>query len=326
VLFGGFIDSLKRSPYLVLTLRQEAGGLALGQRMPSGTNGMQDFVHVHVPPEGQPGALPLLEPEGVLYSTSYYLDLPTLWKDRTILLPPDQLKQLNAGEEKSAAVLYGKKAGWFFEHLGARQRIIVAHKLNSDYKTMPKQAVPAFALVMQSPSADEFAKAADGPIRGLAFLGQIQYSMTPIEEEHGGVKVVGYRFVENDNNKYFGDGYLFNFSPCRARVGDQLIVSSTKELTEQLIDEINKQSLAKIGVDPYATQLSRFTWHGLTKYLDSIRKQLVTQNMLEQGNTPADAAKEVSLFLGLLDGLGRIEMTNRYEPGQYDIDVRFLPN
>ena len=233
---------------------------------------------------------------------------------------------MNDFEGKSASVLSGKPIGWFFEHAGARQRIVVARQSNTGYKLTPKQLIPAFALVMQSPSAEEFATAIDGPIRGLAFFGQIQYSMLPIEEEHGGAKVVGYRFVENDATKYRNDGYLFNFSPCRARLGDQFIVSSTKELTEQLIDELGKQSLEKIGRDPYATQLSSFTWHGLSKYLDGIRKQLVTQNMLEQGNKPADAANEVSLFLDLLDHLGRIEMTNRYEPGQYDIDVRFTPN
>jgi hypothetical protein len=326
LLFGGFIDALKRSPYLVVTLRQEGSELRLGVRLPSGTSGMHEFVRVHAPPEWQPGALPLLEPDGVLFSTSYYLDLPTLWKDRTILLPSDQMKGLNDFEGKSAGVLYGKPIGWFFDHAGARQRIVVAHKTNTGYKITPKQAVPAFAIVMQSPSAEEFAQAIDGPIRGLAFLGQLQYSMTPIEEQHGGAKLIGYRFVENDANKYLGDGYLFNFSPCRARLGDQFIISSTKELAEQLIDELGKQSLEKIGHEPYATQLSSFTWHGLTRYLDGIRKQLVTQNMLEQGNGPADAAKEVSLFLNLLDRLGRVEMTNRYEPGQYDIDVRFTPN
>ncbi len=326
LLFGGFIDALKRSPYLVATLRQEGGDLKLGVRLPSGTSGMHEFVHVHVPPDGQPGALPLLEPEGVLYSTSYYLDLPTLWRERSTLLPADQLKGLNDFEGKSASILYGKPIGWFFDHAGARQRIVVARQTNTGYKITPKQAIPAFAIVMQSPSAEEFAQATDGPIRGLAFLGQLQYSMAPIEEQHGGAKLIGYRFVENDTSKYFNDGYLYNFSPCRARLGDQFIISSTKELAEQLIDELGKQSLQKIGHDPYETQLSSFTWRGLSKYLGGIRKQLVTQNMLEQGNSPADAAKEVSLFLDLLDRLGRIEMTNRYEPGQYNIDVRFTAN
>ena len=47
--------------------------------------------------------------------------------------------------------------------------------------------------------------------------------------------------------------------------------------------------------------------------------------MLQQGNTPEDAAKEISLFLGLLDHMGRIETTTRYLPDQYEFDMRIVP-
>ncbi len=326
LLFGGLIDAIKRSPYLVVALRKESDGFAITVRLPRGTHGMHEFNQIHVPPAGTPAALPLLEPEGLLYTASSYLDFPLLWKHRSLLLPTDQLKGLNDFEEKSSAVLYGKRLSWFFEHFGVRQRFVVARQQETGYRTTPRTQLPAFAVVLEMPDAKEFAKTVDGPLRTLAFVGQLQYGMTPIDESHAAAQVVGYRFVENDANKARDDGYLFNFSPCRAQLNDQFIVSSTKELTERLIDEIGKQSLEKIGRDPSVTHQSKFAWQGLSNYLGGIRKQLVTQNVLEQGNNPADAAKEVALFLSMLDHLGRIEMTNRYEREQYRIDFKFSAN
>jgi hypothetical protein len=70
------------------------------------------------------------------------------------------------------------------------------------------------------------------------------------------------------------------------------------------------------------THQSRLSFAGLSDYLAGTKKQLVTQNMLQQGNTAEDAEKEVSLFLGLLDHLGRVETTTRYLPDQYQFDAK----
>ena len=56
-----------------------------------------------------------------------------------------------------------------------------------------------------------------------------------------------------------------------------------------------------------------------------VSKKLVAQNMLQQGNSPEDADKEVSLFLELLDHLGRIETTTHYLPDQYQFDLKIVP-
>ena len=40
----------------------------------------------------QPGSLPLLEPKGVIYSSSFFLDVSKLWEHRAQLLNDKQLK------------------------------------------------------------------------------------------------------------------------------------------------------------------------------------------------------------------------------------------
>ena len=58
---------------------------------------------------------------------------------------------------------------------------------------------------------------------------------------------------------------------------------------------------------------SRLSFEGVSNAISAAREKpaIVTQNMLEQGNSPSDAEKEVSLLLGMLDHLGHIEATTR---------------
>src|SRR5262249_29389789 len=129
----------------------------------------------------------------------------------------------------------------------------------------------------------------------------------------------------------FGDGILFNFVPCRARVGNYYLFSSSLELAKTLIDDLEKEQAAKATESKQAasddgvilhTQLS---FSGLSSYLGATKRQLVTQNILQQGNSPEDADKEVSLFLELLDHLGKVETTTRYLPDRYQLDLKIAP-
>ncbi len=186
MVFGGLFDVLRRSPYLMAALHKEPGHVELSFRFPRGTEGMHSMVLAHVPTAGQIAALPLLEPEGALLSTSAYLDPAQFWNQRKELLPSDQLKQAEAGNVKSSSVLYGTQFSKFLEMAGARHRVVIARQNETGYKTVPKSPVPAGAVVVEMRDPEAFVKAIDGPIRGIAFLGQIQYSMSSVEEQHAG--------------------------------------------------------------------------------------------------------------------------------------------
>jgi hypothetical protein len=258
----------------------------------------------------------------------------SLWKQRAVLLPADQLKRVEEFDKSSKVILYGTQFSQFLEYAGARQRVVVAQQEDKGYSVKPENRQPAFALVLELRDPDAFAKAIDGPLRGLAFLAGLKAPMSQFIEEHGESKskIIGYRFVENDGNKGLADGILFNFSPSRARVGNQYVFSSTVELARQLVDELEQEAksheeapLSASTANDGTILQSRLSFSGVSNYLGAEKKQLVTQNMLEQGNSPEEAEKEVSLLLQLLDHLGRVETTNRYLPDQYQFDLRISP-
>jgi hypothetical protein len=333
VLFGGAVDALRRAPFVVAAIHPELGGLALSVRLPCGTSGMHDLVRAHVPPPGQAGALPLLMPSGTLFSTSFYLDLAAFWDQRAALLPPDQLKQAEENDKKSGFVLQGTRFSEFLKYAGTRHRIVVAQQSDTGYRVQPETHYPAFGWVMELREPEKFETAIDRVLNGLAFLVGTQVPLKRVEETYAGAKIVGYRIVENDENKARNEGTLFNISPCRARIGKQYIVCSTLDLMHRLIDAVQKESTSAAvssssakstaSTDSTVTILrSRVAWSGISSYLNGVKRQMVTRNMLEQGNSPGDAAKEVSLMLELLDHLGRIESTNRIGPDQYELDLR----
>jgi hypothetical protein len=327
VFFGGLVDVARRSPCVVASIHTEHGGMALSVRMPRGTNGMHALVRAHVPPPSQPGALPLLCPDGTLFSSSFYLDPAEFWKQRAVLLPAELLKQFEAGDVRSKTILQGTRFSQFLELVGTRHRIVIARQDKTGYSFQSDTHYPAFAWVLELRSPEAFETAIDKPIDSVAFLAALQFPLAPIGENYHGVKISGYRFVENDANKVRNGGLLFNLSPCRARLGNQYIVSSTLDLARKLIDALQKESPAAqpVSSSGITTMQSRLVWGGVSNYLGGIKKQLITRNMLEQGNSPEEAAKEVSLFLSLIDQLGKLESSTRIEPDRYEFNVGIVP-
>src|SRR5581483_5443464 len=94
IFFGDYIDVLTRTPFVAAGVYKEKNDYLITFRMPRGREGMGDDLVLHVPKEGEPGSRPLLEPKGVLYSESSYLDFSRIWLDREKLFGKEIAKQL----------------------------------------------------------------------------------------------------------------------------------------------------------------------------------------------------------------------------------------
>src|SRR5262249_33493151 len=145
VLFGGWLDAARRSPYLCAAFNREAEGFSLALRLPGGeSKGAEQSVHV--PPTGEVGVAPLLEPRGVVLSHSYYHDVGKFWDDRGKIFTPAQVKSLEDLDKNSALVLAGERFSSLLTKAGARHRFVAANQRETGYKRKPKQPLPGFAL------------------------------------------------------------------------------------------------------------------------------------------------------------------------------------
>jgi hypothetical protein len=321
VLFGAIIDVIGRSPFLAAGLHERPDGALLTFRVPRGTDGMGPDRDLHVPPADKATVRPLLEPPGVLYSSSFYLDVARIWKDREKLFPKVQADGLTAFDKTSGRVLGGVKLSTLLESAGARHRVVVTRQGNTGYKKVPRQAIPAFAFVAEMHQPDRFARAMDTLLRFGGLIASNQFELHLSEKKHNGCDIVGYRFDEKAELKGDVNDIRFNFSPCFARVDDQFVFCSTMDLCEKLIDQLvaERKAPAK-GIE--AGGIDRAYSAGLASFLEAIQDQLIAQTILDQAVPPGEAKEEVASFIKLVARLGTLSQKAWYAAGSSGYDIR----
>jgi hypothetical protein len=315
---GSTIDCLRRSDFVAAGLYREPGGFRLAVRLPAGRDAFPPEFALHVPPAGTPGSLPLLEPPGVLYSQSFYLDIGAGWKHRDKLINEEVRKQIEEGEKQVSKFLPGSvKLGELLEMWGPYHRIVVANNDTLPYKTQPSDRLPAFAYVtaMRDP---KFGQSVESIIRGAAILVTFQFGLKSVEETHDGVKIVGYRFPEDKPLANDPGGLRFNFEPCFAVVGDQFIAASTIAMCKKTIAEVKRTAEKSGGAAVWRACAYAV---GAASALASLPEPLITDAILEQGVGIEEARKQVNELVAWLRTLGtaRIEIDERDTEYQFDV-------
>jgi len=322
VLFGGLLDIAGRAPSLCVALARDDAGSFVTARMGRGRQGSNEAMALHIPPDGA-GTLPLLEPKGVVYSVSYYLDVAKVWEQRDKLFNDKQKKGLEDADKRSALVLAGKKLSELLTEMGPHQRFVAVHQEKRGYKTEPAQRIPAFALVVDM-RKQEFGKTLETVLRGAAFLGGNQFKLKLTEEKHGDLTIVGYRFPEGEDRPARVADIAYNFSPSFVAVGDQFVASSTIELAHELVDVLQRE--AKLAKPTTASAFqSRLYADGGADFLKSIDDQLFAQTMLDRALPPEQAKEQVKEFLGLVRRLGTLRSEIVYGAQDFRYDVRLVP-
>jgi hypothetical protein len=315
---GSTIDCFKRADFIAAALVKEKSGFRFALRLPAGRDGFPPEFAVHVPPKGTPGSLPLLEPPGVLYSQSFYLDLGFYWKNRDKLVNEQTLKDINTGVEQLNKVLPGSaKFGDLLGMWGPHHRVVVINLETPPYKKAPGQRLPGFAYVaaMRDP---QFGKSADAIIRAGALLASLQFGLKSFEETHDGVKIAGWRFPENKPLDADPDGLRFNFEPCFAVVGDQFVAASTFDVCKKVIAEVKRT--ADKPASPLVWQARGYA-AGAADALKLLPDPLVTDAVLSQGVGIEEGRQQVAALAAWVRTLGtaRVEIDERAK--EYRLDV-----
>jgi hypothetical protein len=329
LLFGGWIDSFRRSPFAAVGIFHEpANGLRVGLRMPAGLTGGNAAEQALTTPTkpGEPATLPLLQPKGTLFTQSFYWDLSILWKERAKIFNAETVKQFEEANSNPIPFLPGQTLATILEQTAPQHRLVVATTEQTTYRQKPALGVPAFAFVttMRDP---QLAKTFEAGLRALALFGGNQLGgLKLVEQKHQGVNVVGYLFDEKGPPKGAlatdVDGVRFAFSPCFATVGDQFIICSRLELIRELIEIIQKED--RTQRHPAAGRM-RFSGQGLADLLYSDPAQLLTQTILDQALPDAEARQYVETYLGFLRDLGQFDSTTEYRADQFRFDIRWTP-
>jgi hypothetical protein len=324
VAFGGMIDVATRSPYLCAGLYQEKDGLRATVRMPAGRDGASADFGLHVPPAHGPGLLPLLEPKGVVYSNSFFLDVSRIWDDRGKLFNEKQAKAVEESGKNPIARLAGLSPDKILKQAGARHRVVVVDQPKSAYKgAPPAQPIPAFAFITEMREPEEFSKSMNASLRAAALFAGAQYKLKLTEEKHGDYQIVGWRFPVNVSLESDAGNLRFNFSPCFVRVRDQFVFCSTLELCHELVDLLDKESKRPATKGSPGAVLSRTYGEGGAAVLRTAEDVLVTQAVLGQAVTPEAAKEQFQQLVELVRKLGALDTEVVYEAKQFRYDFRW---
>ncbi|AMV23380.1 hypothetical protein VT84_03155 [Gemmata sp. SH-PL17] len=315
---GGSIDCLKRADFVAAGLYKEQTGFRLSVRVPAGRSEFPPEYQLHVPPKGEPGSLPLLEPPGTLYTHSLHLDIGFLWKNRTKLLGDEIRGQLEKAEKDVSKVLPGStRVGELLEMWGPYHRIVVANHDAPPYKKQPGQRFPAFGYVATGRDP-KFVKSIDPILRLAAILASLQFDLKMTEHKHEDVAIVAYRFPENKERPDDPDGVRFNFEPCFAVVGNELVVATTVELCKKLITELKPPQKAKPSA---AVVRGAFSTKAASDALATLPDPFITDAVLARGIGLEDARKEVASLVAWVKSLGTVRGELDITETEYKLDL-----
>ena len=315
---GGTIDCLKRADFVALGVYKEAAGFRLSLRLPAGRSEFPPEFQLHAPPKGVPGSLPLLDPPGTLYSHSFHLDIAHLWNNRKTLANEEIRTALDKLDKDVSKVLPGSvKVGELIAMWGPHHRIVVANHDVPPYKTQPGTRFPAFGYVPTGRDP-KFAKANETVLRSAGIIASLTFGMTMAEHTHDGVTIVAYRFPEGKELADDPDGTRYNFEPCFAIVGEQLVVASTVELCKKLITEVKSPPKGKGSP---AVLRGKFSATGGADALASLPEPLITDAILGRGVGLDDARKEVAALVAWVKTLGTVRVELDIADKEYKLDL-----
>ena len=319
VLFAGILDVVRRSDFVAAGLYAEKGDFRLAVRLPAGREGMATDVELHLPKDPKvTGALPLLEPKGVLFSHSFYLDLDTLYQKRDQILPPQVAKDFADGEKQISRFLIGSTLPKFLSQAGVHYRVVVTKpEPVAAYKTEPDQRLPAFAVIvsMRDPA---FAKTMTALIRAGALAAGQTVTLRSWDEEIAGVPAFGYSFPEKGKFPDDPQNLHFNYQPTFGSRKDQYILASNKGLFREVVGLIDTEDRT-----PVVTLNARFRVYasGAGEYAYAAPEQTLAATIVGQAVKVGEARRQTDALLKFASKLGTVGFEADYTANQARYDL-----
>ncbi len=324
ILLSHYVDVFSRSPFLCASFGKQGNDYLTTIRLPAGRDGMGAEKTLRLPDNGKTGTRPVLEPKGVIYSTSFYLDFAKIWEDRVAIFGEMNAKGIEKADKDIGKVpfLGGLQLNKILPQWGPYHRIVVAAQPKLAYKKTPKTLLPAFAFVTEMRNPDGFAQIAEGIVRGAALFGGGQVGgLTLNEVKYKDCNIVSYRFNEEGKLKQDVNDIRFNFTPSLVRVGNQLVLCSTLDLCRELVDLLQAEAKAPAKLN-MTTSTDRIYSAGIADILKSFEETLVTQGVLDQAIPAPQAKEQVAAFIELVRGLGSLSEAVTFEGKTARFDLR----
>ncbi|MEL7498431.1 MAG: hypothetical protein AAFN77_12535 [Planctomycetota bacterium] len=326
LILGGIFDLLKNSPSVTaeLNLKQD---IELTVRAPFDQDWMNESREYFYGDKIS-GRAPLsLLPKNTIANLTSYRDVGLWWLSKEELYAENVIAQLAQTDSQLSTIFSGMDFGQ--DVLGSLQpgvQIVVTENAYQG-ENVPDVKVPAFALVGKLKDPDKLQrklKIAFQSVIGFANInlgmnGQPQLDVETEKIDGTKLTTASY-FIEEGTEEGL---LLFNFAPTIAFAGEDLVISSNRELAVELATLLKQQS-----GNPTEAANTKMMLDGkmLHQILQDNIESLIAQNMLEEGNDRDAASAEIQLLLSIVKLFRDAKAEYKVEPEQMKLDVQIRIN
>jgi len=243
---------------------------------------------------------------GTIASLSLFRDLRTFYTAKDDLFP----------ERTSGLVFFENMMGIFFSGIDLTEgvlselkpdiRVVVATQQYDPAIGTPQVQVPAFAAVLQLRDPKNFGETIEEAWQkalGLINFTRGQKALPGLvidRDTHAGVKYTLSYFRPPTEKPSGLVEPRYNYRPSFARVGDYVVLSSTDELTKELIDVLKTESTKPMKASQDAHTLAEMDGGQLCAILAANRENMIRKTMIDKGDSREKAEHDIGFLLSAL--------------------------
>jgi hypothetical protein len=311
LLFAAMIDALRGADWLGLDLKIQENILRLRAAVNAKPSDRLSPTAFAVPHDPGNGVLPnLLVPQFVA-GVSLYRDLHGFYAAKDKLFP----------ERTSGLIFFENMMGIFFSGKDLTDevfaetrpeiRLVVAEQKYDPAVGTPQPQIPAFGAVLRVRHPEQVADMTEEAWQkaiGLVNVTQGQKAQSGLiidRKTHSDVRMTVAYFSRGNRKGNVQPDIRYNFRPTLARMGEYLLLVSTDQLAENLIDALKKETAAQAPKIRATHSLLEVDGTRLASAIQVNRDALVRNSMVENGKTEEQAQSEFDLLITLIQHLGR---------------------
>ncbi|NQU24275.1 MAG: hypothetical protein HQ567_23585 [Candidatus Nealsonbacteria bacterium] len=331
LLFAGIVEPLRTSNWLAMGLRLEQDTLVLQTVVDGKAGDPKGPAAFALPGTPADGALPNLQVPRRIAAMTLYRDLHRFYAAKDDLFP----------ERTSGLIFFENMMGIFFSgrdltdevlaYTRPEVRLVVAGQKYDPAIGTPQMQLPAFALVLRLKDAEKhdavFEEAWQKALGLINFTRgqQAEPGLIIDRPTHGETKFTSAGFsaagIEDRKNL----PQRFNFYPAIAMPSDYLVLSSTEQLTRDLIDALRRETAQPIKPLAQTHSALEIDATGLGAILQANRVSLVRNNMVEEGNTEAEAETSIDLLITVAKMAGHARLSIDTHQGHARATLKLKP-
>lgn len=309
LLLGGIVSSLQHTPFATASLQASEAGLGLELSMPHQADWVAEEREFYFGPDGSGQAPAAPVAQQTLFTLSTYRNVSEMWLRAGDLFD----ERINDGFAEADASLTTLFAGKDFAEdiLGALQPEVSFVATRPDFKEVlpvPAIKVPQFALVVQLKEPESMTRELRRTFQSMigffnvvgAMEGRPQLELGMDRLDDGAELVTSTYVPEEDEAASTRASLLFNFSPSIGFAKERFVVASTKRLARELVQANVSESTDGTDSENSVNTVAVLHAGVLKAVLEDNREQLISQNMLEDGNSREEAEAAIGLLLELV--------------------------